>query len=128
MWAVLFEFASEVTVAILADERRHELGSHVSLRIIGEIAEWIGAEASLGYDIAGSIAVNARNNLPSANKASRNLVAAFTANAGEEQNANNETSRCDTACAGARHLTRHKNSDCKTCKAINAGNGWMANT
>jgi hypothetical protein len=67
----------------------------VSLRIIDAIAEWIGAEAWLGYDSAGRIAVNARNKLPSANKPGGNLVAAFTANAGEEQSANDETLRCD---------------------------------
>ena len=84
----------------------HELGSYVSLRIIDEIAERIGAEAWLGYDITGRIAVNAGNKLPGADKAGRNLVAAFTANAEEDQSANDETSQCDTTCACGKHLTR----------------------
>ena len=66
----------------------------MALRIVDEVTDWIGPEAWLGYDMARSVAINARHELPRADKISRNSLTPPTARRTQKENASDEISPC----------------------------------
>ena len=87
---------------------RHQLSGYVPFRIVDEITDWVRAQARLRYDLARSVAINARHKLPGADNVSRDIRTAPTTRRTKNQTPKDEITRRDNASTlhDLTHLTR----------------------